>query len=273
MFDRAVTLPPPPVPWSAAIELGRVRHLVWSPYTLAVPGLPSKLSGLRVLHLTDLHVTPTWMPAWDVLLARIAENPPDLICISGDFVEKKYDCGPAIPTLMRLIDGLKSRLGIFGIFGNHDGEVLAAFVGDWPVRILCNETLRLTDGDAAIEIVGLHGVHPDDAEAFIPRLTPKPPGTLRLVMAHFPRQAVRLAAGVGDVVLAGHTHGGQVCLPGGWPPITHDPLPRRFAKGVHWLGDRWLSVGRGIGFSKYRVRTFCPADAIELTLVPGQPHS
>ena len=270
MLEDAVTLPPPTkAPLTAAIEIGRVRHLLWSPYTLTIPGLPPRLAGLRVLHLTDLHLTTNWMPACDALLARVAANPPDLICISGDFVEKKHDCGPAMPTLMRLISGLRSRLGIYGIYGNHDGEVLATYVNDWGVRVLCNETLHLTDGTAAIEIVGLHGVHPDDAEAYVPTLTPKAPNTLRLVMAHFPRQAVRLAPGVGDIILAGHTHGGQVCLPGGWPPITHDPLPRRFAKGVHWLGDRWLCVGRGIGFSKYLVRTFCPAEAIELTLVPA----
>ncbi|HEX8322338.1 MAG TPA: hypothetical protein VF595_00370, partial [Tepidisphaeraceae bacterium] len=170
----------------------------------------------------------------------------------------------------RLLDRLPARLGIYGTLGNHDGDVLPVFAGDWPVRVLCNETLCLRDGETTLELIGLHGVEPTDASPrVLQALPPRGPLALRVLMAHYPSQATWLAPGVADVVLTGHTHGGQVCLPGGWPPVTHETLPRRFARGVHWLGDRWLVIGRGLGFSTHRVRTFCPAEAIELTLVRG----
>jgi len=68
-------------------------------------------------------------------------------------------------------------------------------------------------------------------------------------------------------VLAGHTHGGQICLPGGWPIITHDTLPRRYAQGVHRWKDSWLIVSRGIGFSSIPLRTWCSGQVMEIVLV------
>lgn len=271
--DRIHSLPfPARPPVRALLEIGVPRHVLFSNYTLPIPGLPAKLSGLRVLHLTDIHLTPRWMPALDILLRRVAENPPDLVCITGDFVEAKHDTAPAVPNVIRLISGLKSRLGVYGTIGNHDGDTLPAFLPpDLQIRLLYNESLTLRDGDAAVELIGLHGVEPVDAsDAVLNDIGPKPPNTLRLVLAHYPTQAVRIGEGKADVVMAGHTHGGQVCLPGGWPLMTHDSLPRRFARGVHQMGDRWLVVSRGIGFSTHKIRTFCPSEAIELTLVAGE---
>ncbi|MGC4031284.1 MAG: metallophosphoesterase [Tepidisphaeraceae bacterium] len=268
VFASAVTLPSPVRPtWRQWVQLFRINDLIFSPYTLAIPNLPAALAGLRILHLTDLHITDDWMPAFDQLLARVAENPPDLILVTGDFVDTKHDARPAVPNVLRLMNGLKSRLGVYGILGNHDGDVLPALVGDWPVRILNNETVTLKDGDTAIELVGLYGVEPNDfSRRALHDIPTKPANTLRIVLSHFPHQVTLFGTGQVDLFLSGHTHGGQVCLPGGIPLITHDPLPRRFAKGVHRLADRWLVVGRGLGFSTYRVRTFCPAEVIELTL-------
>ncbi|MDB5324442.1 MAG: putative Ser/Thr protein phosphatase [Phycisphaerales bacterium] len=265
------TLPAPVrQPWQTVIEAGVPRSLVWSQYTLPIRNLPPKLNGLRILHLTDIHLTPRWMPSLDKVLERVAANPPDLTCITGDFVEAKHDAGPSIANVRRLVSGLKSRLGIYGTLGNHDGDVLPTFLPDWPVRILLNEVLTLTDGDTRLEIIGLHGVEPcDTPERFYTDLPPRPANTLRLALVHFPSLVLKFPPGDVDVVMAGHTHGGQVCFPGGHPLMTHDPLPRRFARGVHEIDDRWLVVGRGIGFSTYKVRAFCPPEAIELTLIPA----
>lgn len=267
------TLPAPVrQPWSSTIEIGVPRSLVWSTYTLPIPNLPPKLNGLRVLHLTDIHLTPQWIPSLDKVLERVAAHPPDLICITGDFVEAKHDTGAGVANVRRLIEGLKSRLGIYGTLGNHDGDILPIFMPDVPIRLLFNETLTLQDGDTRLELIGLHGVERwDTPDRFFVELPPRPANTLRLAMVHFPAQILQFLPGSVDVVMAGHTHGGQVCFPGGHPLMTHDPLPRRFARGVHEIEGRWLVVGRGIGFSTYKVRAFCPPEAIELTLVPANP--
>ena len=269
-LKSAVTLPQPKSTASGRLELFRVRHLQWSPYTLPIPGLPAALAGLRILHLTDLHVDTTWMPAWDRLIEKVQQTRPDLILITGDFVERKYDSRPAWPNLRRLLDGFSARLGVWGILGNHDGDVMGPPLADMNVRLLANELVTLSDGGASLELVGVHGISRIDMPPRVrDSIPPKGAGATRVVMAHYPDQLVSLAPLGADIFLAGHTHGGQVCLPGGWPIMTHDSLPRRFSRGVHRIGQTWLSVGRGLTYSTYPIRLFCPAEAIELTLAAG----
>ena len=77
-------------------------------------------------------------------------------------------------------------------------------------------------------------------------------------MAHFPdhiRKAARLRP---DIYFAGHTHGGQICLPNGFAPVRHDSLPRAFCKGVHRIHDTWFIVGRGMGFTGLPFALFLP---------------
>lgn len=255
----------------------RIRRLQWSSYTLPMDDLPPALNGLRVLHLSDIHITTAWMPAWNELHRRVQRDPPDVILITGDFVEHIHDCRPALPTVRRFVDGLRARLGIWGILGNHDGEMFRLRIGDdFPVRMLYDRIERLHDesSDAVLEIVGINGVSGDDPihPALRDALRDKAPNATRLVMAHFPSQVLQLAMLKCDVIFSGHTHGGQVCLPGGRPLITHDPLPKRFAKGAHRFDQSWLVVSRGLGFSAYPIRTFCPAEVIEVTLVQRQEN-
>jgi predicted MPP superfamily phosphohydrolase len=70
-----------------------------------------------------------------------------------------------------------------------------------------------------------------------------------------------------DFFLAGHTHGGQICLPGGWPLITHDRMPRRYSKGIFRFDGTWYIVSRGFGFAGVPVRINCPAEVAEITTV------
>jgi predicted MPP superfamily phosphohydrolase len=291
MLDTATTLPEPPAPsnWPW-IEVGKLRRLGRPRYELPIDGLPEALRGLRILHISDIHIDRTWMPAWDELHNWIAQSPPDLICITGDWVDKKHDHRPALPLLERFLSGLKARLGIWGILGNHDTDLLPLRAGKMPVRVLYNQVEILEHAGSRLEIIGLHGVHPMDvSETVLTKLidtttvaaTPASPISaqlqtgdardttkkpVRIVLSHYPAHAPSLAEAGVDLVLAGHTHGGQVCLPGGVPILTHDRLPRRFARGAHRIGKTWLITSRGCGFSKYPVRIFCPAEVIEIVL-------
>ncbi len=269
MLKTATTLPEPHSPSSWPwVELGSLKRLNNQRYSLDFEQLHPRLSGLRILHLSDLHIDRQWMPAWDQLIARVQNNPPDLICLTGDLVDNKFDHRPALPLLDRLLKGLKARLGIFAILGNHDTELLPLRAGSAPIHLLCNEKLVLKDGDASIEIIGLHGVHPlDVSESILDKLFGDADDrAVRVLLSHYPMHAIPIAERKSCLILSGHTHGGQVCLPGGIPLITHDHLPRRFARGAHRIGSSWLVTSRGCGFSKHNIRLFCPAETIEITL-------
>ena len=246
-------------------------EFVWRRVPLTIDALPDALVGLRILHLSDFHTRDYWPPAYDTLLQRIAADPPDLILFTGDFVEDKHDPVPAVPHVRRLIDGLHARLGIFGTLGNHDRYHLVPHLHGSKVEFIENARRLIPLKQAGIEVIGVPGVDRRDFDArFLRSLPPRAPRTLRVVMSHYPEHIRRTRHLEPDLFLAGHTHGGQVCLPGGHPIITHSKLPRRFARGVHHLDGTWLVVNRGLGFSGLPLRVLCPAEVVELTLHPGK---
>lgn len=247
----------------------------WNCARLPVPNLPPALEGLRILHVSDFHLRRFWKSPYDRLLARVARNPPDLLLHTGDLIEEKHDYRPALPMALRLVAGFRARLGCFGILGNHDRY--------WMGPKLRGTNLTLIDGarrevvvrggpdgtcGATIELIGLPGVDRKDlTDEFVASIPRRRDGTLRIILSHYPDHLRRTQFALQpDLFLAGHTHGGQVCLPGGWPVIRHDKLPRRLCSGVHWVDRTWLVVNRGFGFTNVPVRLFCPAEVLELKL-------
>lgn len=252
------------------LQLGLIREFEWNRLHLPIASLPPPLQSLRLLHLSDLHFASIWHPAYDRLIDRVRRDPPDLVFITGDFVDSKIDYRPAWPLVERLIRSLPARMGVFGITGNHDGDFISPRLASLGVRVCTSDAMQLDIEGATIELIGLAGEDRDDlSSAFTQSIPPRRPMTPRIILSHFPDLLRRVEHLRADVILAGHTHGGQVCLPGGVPIIRHDTLPRRYARGVHRVGpndETWLVVSRGMGFSNYPIRLFCPAEVIEVVL-------
>lgn len=291
MQSTAATAPAPvpsapatPAPVGKRLHVGSWVHLglpgdfEWTRITLPVPQLAIGLRGFRLLHLSDLHLQPRWSSGYDRLIERTRVYGPDLICFTGDIVEDKRDHRPALPTIRRLLPALHSRLGTYAILGNHDNDVLGALLPSMGVTLLGPQPAVIHPSpseDAAIELLGFPGIDRDDLdEAAMRRIAPKDPRHLRVAMCHFPDLFDRIAPAVSpDLYLTGHTHGGQVCLPNGWPPITHDRSPRRYAKGVHRRGDTWYIASRGFGTGRIAVRLFCPPQVMEIELERAEPET
>lgn len=255
-------------PW---LQLFRNRRLEWTRADLPVPALPAPLKGLRLLHLSDPHFRTRWDPSLDLLLDRIRQQEPDLICLTGDFVEDMRSILPALPLVERFVAGLRARLGIYAVAGNHDGDLVAPRLLSHGVTLLDHRRALLRADAGALELIGLTGVARGDLdEGFLRSLPPKAPGTVRIALCHYPDTICRIGGMNADLYLTGHTHGGQVCLPGGIPIIRHDALPRRLCTGVHRFDDTWLVVSRGLGFSDLPIRTFCPAEVVEIVLTDAR---
>ncbi len=251
-------------PW---FQMGEPHGLHWNRYRLPVPGLPADLEGLRILHVTDFHLRARWYRSLDPLLARIAAAEPDLLLATGDFADNRHDYRPALPFIRRLVAGFRARLGCFGITGNHDQVGLADQLDGAHFTILEHRRRVIEVGGASIDLIGLPGHDRADLrQAFLDGVPGRADRSLRIVLSHHPDHVRRTRRLAPDLFLAGHTHGGQVCLPGGFPILRHDTLPRRMVKGVHRFDDAWLVVNRGFGFSGPPVRLFCPAEVIELHL-------
>jgi predicted MPP superfamily phosphohydrolase len=249
------------------LQLVTAKGFEWTDAQLPIPGLPSELDGFRILHLSDLHVRRYWDMAYDDVISRVKAHPPDLVVITGDFVEDKHDHRRELPHIRRFINALPSRLGTVAILGNHDGDLMGLPLSTLNMTMVDHRRLTLRCGSATLELIGIAGVEREDFDpAFLHSLGPKPPGTIRILLSHYP-DLIRYSGFLNaDLYMTGHTHGGQICFPGRIPVIRHDSLPAKFIGGINRFGDSWLVVNRGLGFSYVPVRLFCPAEVIEIHL-------
>ena len=266
------TSPPPaalPVrgPWS---QFRVPRGFEWNRYELPIPALPPQLEGLRIAQITDLHLKRFWSTAYEELIERVRREAPHLIVMTGDFLDSKRNPLPAMPTVRRLVSALRAPLGCVGILGNHDRSALADQFAETGITLIDGRQHVVEVRGASLELLGLPGV---DRKYVTPELIAGFParrfGVPRLVLSHFPDQLRKATSLRPDVFLAGHTHGGQICLPGGGMILRHDSLPRRFCAGVHRVANTWLVVSRGLGFTGIPLRVFCPGEIVEVILTRG----
>jgi len=258
---------PTPGPW---LQLTVPRGFEWNRYRLPIRDLSSALEGFRIVQLADFHLRAFWSEVYDELLDRVRREAPDLILLSGDLVNNKRDHTGEAPVARRLVSQLKARHGVLGVLGNHDQYRLPASIEGSGITYLDRRRLLLNVNGSPLELIGLPGVVRTDVTArILESFPPKDDQTPRLILSHYPDILRKAALLRPDVYFAGHTHGGQMCLPGGIPIIRHDSLPRRLTKGVHKVNDTWLVVSRGLGFTTLPIRLFCPAEVIEVTLTRG----
>jgi predicted MPP superfamily phosphohydrolase len=223
---------------------------------------------LRILHVSDIQ-TPTIGPREEFTLRRGLESHPDMIVLTGDYVQD--DLGrptekQAAAQLRELIQGLPfaAPLGVFATDGDTGPACGDVFAGTW-VRCLVDQStrIRLRSGDT-LGITGLsrHHGRENDPAWLTWLLARSPRADHRLVISHSPDFVDSLAAPV-DLVLAGHTHGGQVVIPFLGPPRTASRLPRLYAGGLHDYRGTPLHVSRGVGMERgfaVPVRFLCPPE-------------
>lgn len=260
---------------------------------------------LRILHLSDLHMTPRRHRLQD-WVASLAELRPDLVVVTGDFLAHPDGVEPVMASL----DPLLHLPGAF-VLGSNDYYAprpinpLAYLAGPsdlhpdraelpWPELVsqltsagwvhLRNERRTLDVGARMIELRGVDDPHIERDDYSLVAGSPREDADLALGVAHAPylRVVEAMAADGLDLMLAGHTHGGQVRVPGIGALVTNCDLDRRQARGLstvprplmefapHDRPDMWLHVSAGLGTSPYApIRFACPPEATLITLTAG----
>jgi uncharacterized protein len=264
-----------------------VYAVTWAPYTIAARrhriAVPANWPRISVLHLSDLHVSrgaPRLFAAQQAALERLPK--PDLVCITGDLCEQASD----VPLLLDLLRVLRPALGTFVILGNHEynaglpphvrreecrgwrgllgrilrrlvaterssgaeeGEAIRRALEHAGVTLLINRGLCLRVGGRRLWLAGCDSSWAGRADVQA-ALRGRLPGDPSLVMVHEPELAFGAAEQAADLILAGHTHGGQVRLPVIGAPYTHRIDPRlRIAAGFQEIGEALLHVSAGLG--------------------------
>lgn len=240
-------------------------------HSRAVRGLTA---GLRVALLTDFHLGPNLGPS-DLARWVAASNAvrPDLVCLVGDIVDQAYRGD--LSELKEMLPDLTAPLGVYAVPGNHDRtryrrfDVFGEALQEARVSLLMNESVAVRDD---VYVAGL-----DDFRVGRPDLNATLAGpaggdsVATLFLSHNPDVIPELPevenSGV-DLLLAGHTHGGQIRLPGIGPLVTSSAYGARYAAG--WVPAPMPAfVSRGLGVTSLPFRFACPAEVVVLDLVPG----
>jgi len=253
------------------------RELAVSHVEVSVRDLPAPLVGLRIVHISDLHIGQHLDVAeLAAHVRRVNALEPDLVCVTGDLVDRAETCGLAFPTLA----GLRARHGVLVTLGNHDFYAGAETVTDalrrlTPFTVLRDDAVHVAVDGASLTVVGIDDLGRDWARGVLehPALPPLaaavPAGNPIIVLSHRPdcfAQAARLGAAL---MLAGHTHGGQLALPArlGRRARNLAEFISPFDRGLYRDGDATLYVNRGLGFTGQKVRLFTPREIACLELV------
>ncbi len=243
------------------------RALRLQSHRIELPGLPDAFHGCRILQLSDIHIDmDEAFP--EILAARLQGVEADLCVITGDF---RFHTHGAYDGVLAAMESLLPHLPapVYAILGNHDTIHMVPHLEDMGIRMLLNESDVLRRGEAVVHIAGIDDPHYyrlDNLERARERI---PAGAVSILLAHSP-EIYRQAAHAGfDVMLCGHTHGGQIRLPGGIPLMTNAKCPRRYCAGPWRHGRLRGYTSLGTGSSVVDVRFNCPPEITIHELVQG----
>ena len=220
--------------------------------------LPPLFDGFTILHLSDMHVDMN-EAAMQRLIELVGDIRYDLCVLTGDYRGKNL--GPFEATLTgvaRVRAHLKEP--VYGVLGDHDTIQMVPGLEAMGIRMLLNESEVIVRGDQQIYLAGIDEAHcfkVDDIEKAALQI---PHGEFSILLSHTPEIYRQAAHADFNLLLSGHTHGGQICLPGSIPIILDAVLPRRMGAGAWRYHDMAGYTSVGAGSSVVPVRLNCPPE-------------
>jgi uncharacterized protein len=222
------------------------------------PQVPDSFDGFTILHLSDLHADMNG-GAMRRLIELLPTVSYDLCVLTGDYRGKTY--GPyqaAIDGLARVRAHLQGP--VYGVLGNHDTIRMVPALEEIGIRMLLNESDAIERSGERIHLVGIDDAHYYRVDNIEKAASSLPAADFSILLSHTP-EIYRQAAHAGfQVLLSGHTHGGQICLPGAIPIILDSVLPRRMAAGAWMYRGMVGYTSVGVGSCILPVRLNCPPE-------------
>jgi predicted MPP superfamily phosphohydrolase len=242
--------------------LGRARRnarrLELRENTVVLAHLPAEFDGFTLLQLSDLHIDAAAdYPA--VLIEAVRALDYDLCVLTGDYRALTY--GPYQATLDGLATLRPHLKGIpYAVLGNHDTIRLVPGMESLGYRLLLNEWTTIQRDGAAIYLAGIDDPHFYRLDNFHRAADEIPGDAVSILLSHAPETYRHAAHADFDLMLCGHTHGGQICLPNGTPLRTYSRSPRRFVRGAWHYHTMAGYTSTGSGTSLVDVRLNCPPE-------------
>ena len=220
--------------------------------------LPPLFEGFTILHISDLHVDMNEV-AMNRLIELVGSMQYDVCVLTGDYRGRTF--GPFQPAL----DGV-ARVGthlkqpIYAVLGNHDTIQMVPGLEAMGIRVLLNECETIVRKDQRIYLAGIDDAHFFRVDNIEKAALAIPRGEFSILLSHTPEVYRQAAHANFDLMLSGHTHGGQICLPGSIPIKLEAVLPRRMGAGPWQYRDMTGYTSVGAGSSVVPVRLNCPPE-------------
>ncbi len=221
-------------------------------------GLPPSFDGFTILHISDMHVDMN-EGAMRRLVELVGDLHYDLCVLTGDYRGKTF--GPFEATLDGIARVRAHLMGtVYGVLGNHDTIQMVPGLEAMGIRMLLNECEAILRGDQPIYLAGIDDAHYFRVDNIEKAGSGIPEGAVSILLSHTP-EIYRQAAHAGfNLLLSGHTHGGQICLPGSIPITLDSVLPRRMGAGPWRYRDMLGYTSVGAGSCIVPVRLNCPPE-------------
>ncbi len=237
-----------------ALDLQVVRN------NIVLPELPKVFDGFTIAHISDLHldINPD-IPR--VLKQTLMQVDYDLCVITGDFRARTFGPYEAALEAMR---GVRSVIkgDVLGILGNHDSIEMTPALEGMGIRMLMNESVALERDGQRIHIAGIDDPHYYRADNIEKAADAIPPDEVSILLSHSPETYKHAAHAGFDAFLCGHTHGGQICLPGGVALMKNARCPRKYCNGAWDYHGMQGYTSKGSGVSVVDVRFNCPPELV-----------
>jgi hypothetical protein len=247
------------------LGLSNVFKIKIKNHRISFSNLPQAFDGFKILHLTDLHIDSV-EGLEDAIIESIKKVDFDLCVLTGDY--RKASSGVftnILEPIQKISEQIQSEFGPLAVLGNHDSYLMANYEEGSGMRLLLNETVELKRGNDKIIISGTDDPFSFYTDASLTAFTSEK--GFKIALVHTSELADIAAENDYNLYLCGHTHGGQICLPGGKALISHQAEGNTYIKGFWEMNKMKGYTSAGCGVSGVPLRYNCSPEITVFELV------
>ena len=241
------------------------KNIIINDVNINFPELPESFNSYKILHLSDLHLNCI-KGIENIICRKIKSLSYDICVLTGDYRENTYGSFKQILTPMKKIaDTINAKDGILAVLGNHDSYLMVNHFEEMGIKILTNETISICRKNDQIAVTGIDDPHYYYTDQALYALEEEC-DNFKIVMVHSPELYDLAADNEYNLYLCGHTHGGQICLPGGIPLITHVYAGKKFHRGLWKYSNMKGYTNQGCSTVCIPVRFYSESEIALITL-------
>jgi len=245
--------------------LKNAKNLIINKTDFYFENLPASFDNYKIMHLSDLHFD-TLEGIENVIAELVKTQTCDICILTGDYRKKTTGGASKIAKPIRIIaKNINANDGTFAVLGNHDSYLMLNFLESEGITVLPNETITIEKGNDKITITGIDDPHSYYTDQAIDAIEESHNG-FKILLAHSPEMFREAEKNNYSLYFCGHTHAGQICLPGGYPLITHLYDGKKYYNGK-WQFKRLTGyTSSGCGVSGIPIRFYTKGEIAIITL-------